>query len=70
MTESMKVPDEFAALIAALQVELYERTGKLMGKAATIKIFAEVATIDQKKLAVKLETICPKKKAHLNLSRV
>lgn len=68
MSESMKVPDEFAAIVAAFQVMIYEKTGKLLGKSETIKVFAEVATIDQRKLALKLESICPKKKVRLNLA--
>ena len=69
MAESMRVPDEFSAIISALRADIYTRTGRMLGVAEAVLLFVEVAEINQRKLAAKLETFRIKKKATLTFSR-
>jgi hypothetical protein len=68
MTENIRAPDAFGALLNSLQVLVYERTGVVPSRSNTILLFLEVAVINQKKLANAIDKMPKKPKTRINTS--
>jgi hypothetical protein len=54
---AIRVPQEFADVIASLQVKVYQEIGRLPSKGETTLIFLECVEVNQKKLSDRLESM-------------